>query len=371
MKKQETIAHMIVNYSINVKEKERVLITCSNNESKELVKKLIKEIVDNKGIPFVRIIDNEIEALLVESTNSLRINEIVKAKQFEIESFDSFINIRYASNDYEERLISWETLKEIGIKTKEIEDIRINQRKWVALKYPSQLDAYKAKMKNDEFYDYAMRAMTFNYEEMAEMIRPLKNLMENTDKVRIVGPDTDVSFSIKGMPIIPCVGRSNLPDGEIFVAPIKTSVEGKIQYNTDSPFRGSVFSNISFVFEKGEIISASCDGDNNQLLHEIIATDEGSKYIGEFSIGLNPAVLKPMGDILYDEKIIGSIHFTPGRAYRESYNGNDSAIHWDIVLIQREEYGGGEIYFDDKLIKKDGFFVDEELKHLNYGLDNK
>ena len=90
--------------------------------------------------------------------------------------------------------------------------------------------------------------------------------------------------------------------------------------------------------------------------------------MGEFSLGLNPLIKDPIGDILYDEKIIGSIHFTPGSSYKDAYNGNDSSIHWDLVLIQRKEYGGGELYFDDKLIRKDGLFVLDELKNLNYGL---
>ena len=112
-------------------------------------------------------------------------------------------------------------------------------------------------------------------------------------------------------------------------------------------------------------------GDVNYLnyqekLNEIFDTDEGARYVGEFSFGLNPEIREPMGDILYDEKIIGSIHFTPGSAYQDAFNGNKSSIHWDMVLIQRPEYGGGEIYFDNVLIRKDGKFLLDELKPLNY-----
>ena len=222
-------------------------------------------------------------------------------------------------------------------------------------------------MTTSDFYNYALDVMTVNFKEMYEMIKPLKELMEKTNKVRIISPQTDITFSIKNIPVIPCCGECNIPDGEIFTAPIKDSVNGVITYNTPSPYQGNIYNNVSLTFKDGKIIKAVCDNDNDKL-NDIFDTDEGARYIGEFSLGLNPKIMHPMGDILFDEKIIGSIHFTPGQAYKEAYNSNDSGIHWDMVLIQREDYGGGELYFDDVLIRKDGLFVLSELKHLNYDL---
>jgi aminopeptidase len=219
-------------------------------------------------------------------------------------------------------------------------------------------------MKISEFFDYAIDAMSYNYEELIKKLKPLKELMEKTDKVRITGPDTDITFSIKNMKVIPCVGEKNIPDGEIYTAPIKYSVNGTIKYNTPCPYQGNIFHNVKLTFEDGKITEATCD-ENDEKLNDIFNTDDGARYIGEFSLGLNKKIREPMGDILYDEKIIGSLHFTPGRAYKDAYNGNDSSIHWDMVLIQRKEYGGGNIYFDDKLIRQDGVFVLDELKDLN------
>ena len=258
--------------------------------------------------------------------------------------------------------------KEILDKTYNTHNKLVNERRWLLLNYPSIVDSYKSKMTTTDFYYYSFEVMNVDYKEMSKKIEPLKKLMEKTDKVRIVSPNTDITFSIKRMPIIPCVGNSNLPDGEIYTAPIKNSVNGKITYNTTSTYRGDVFSNISLEFKDGKIIKATTTSNNEEKLLEIFQTDEGARYIGEFSLGLNPKILHPMGDILYDEKIIGSLHFTPGAAYKDSYNGNNSSVHWDLVLIQRKEYGGGELYFDDKLIRKDGLFVLEELKELNYDL---
>lgn len=362
---EKELSKKIVNYALNVKENDRVLITYESEKCNNLIKNLIKDITEKKGIVFTKRIDNEISALLLETTNDERIKEIAKRNEFEVDNFDCFISIRYSTNEYEDKNVASEIRKKIGDATKESHDIRTNQRRWVLLNYPSVLDAYKAKMTYDEFYDYAFKSMIFDYEKMEKAVEPLKKLMEKTDKVRLTGKNTDITFSIKNMNVVPCLGTMNIPDGEIFTAPVKDSINGKITYNTPSPYRGNVFHNVSLEFKDGKIIKATCNEDDKKL-NEIFDTDDGSRYVGEFSIGLNPYIREPMEDILFDEKIIGSIHFTPGAAYKEAYNGNDSSIHWDMVLIQREEYGGGEIYFDDVLIRKNGKFVLEELKELNF-----
>ncbi|MGI6324586.1 MAG: aminopeptidase [Bacilli bacterium] len=367
VEKLKSIAKTIVNYSLELKADEKVLIICQSVIASPLVKALITEICNQKAIPNVNIVDQEIGALLLENTTAKRVELIKKISQFEIDNYDAFINIKYSVNDYEAKNINNDIISMIGEQLKDISDIRINERKWVLINYPSILDAYKSKMKIEEFHSYALKVMDINYQQMAVDIKPLKELMEKTDKVRITGKDTDLVFSIKDMPVIPCVGKNNIPDGEIFTAPIKNSVNGYITYNTPAPYRGKIYTNIKLTFKDGKIISATCN-ENDEDLNRIFNTDEDSRYIGEFAIGLNPLITEPMGDILYDEKIIGSIHFTPGRSYRDSYNGNNSSIHWDLVLIQRPEYGGGNIYFDDVLIRENGLFVLEELKHLNYGL---
>lgn len=362
---ESELSKKIVNYALKVKENDRVLITYESEKCNNLIKNLIKDITEKKGIVFTKRIDNEISALLLETTTDERIKEIAKRNEFEVDNFDCFISIRYSTNEYEDKNVASEIRKKIGDATKESHDIRTNQRRWVLLNYPSVLDAYKAKMTYDEFYDYAFKSMIFDYEKMEKAVEPLKKLMEKTDKVRLTGKDTDITFSIKNMNVVPCLGTMNIPDGEIFTAPVKDSINGKITYNTPSPYRGNVFHNVSLEFKNGKIVKATCNEDDKKL-NEIFDTDDGARYVGEFSIGLNPYIREPMEDILFDEKIIGSIHFTPGAAYKEAYNGNDSSIHWDMVLIQREEYGGGKIYFDDVLIRKNGKFVLEELKELNF-----
>ncbi len=366
MEKIKKLAKTIVDHSIKVKENENVLIMCETTNPFPLVKELVKLIQEKNANVDVRFIEPSINNLIKENILEGGINLLEKQNRYDVDTFDSFIRIMYNQNDFEGKNIKNETRKLIGERLKETNNVRVNERKWVLLNYPSNIDAYKAKMTSDEFYDFSMGVMCYDYEKMSKDIKPLKDLMEKTDKVRLTGEETDITFSIKNMPIISCCGEMNIPDGEIYCAPVKTSVNGTIRYNTPSPYQGNIYNGVTLTFEEGKIVNVSCDNEKDiEGLKKIFETDDGARYIGEFSIGLNKDIKDPMGDILFDEKIIGSIHFTPGSAYKDSYNGNDSSIHWDMVLIQREEYGGGNIYFDDKLIRENGVFVLEELKHLN------
>lgn len=363
--KIQKLSSTIVNYSIKVQRNQRVLITSITDKPYPLIKSLIKDIKEKGGIPFVQITNPGIEAILLENTTDERIEQIKIHEQQKVDNYDAFINIRYTTNEFENININPEITKKRGIATKESDYIRINERKWVLLNYPSEVDAFKAHKNTDEYFDYAIDVMNVDYAGMLKDTEPLARLMEKTDKVRILAPNTDLTFSIKGMKAIPCCGECNIPDGEVYTAPVKNSVNGIITYNVPSVYHGNTYNNISLEFKDGKIIKATADKDTDRL-NKIFDTDEGSRYVGEFSFGLNPRILYPMGDILYDEKIIGSIHFTPGSAYKDAYNGNDSSVHWDLVLVGREDYGGSEIYFDDVLIRKDGIFVLPELKQLNY-----
>ena len=241
----EKLSKTIVDYSIDVKENEKVLIQYESSECNPLVKYLIKDIISKGGIPFTKLLDNELSSLILENSNTNIIDEMVKIKTFEVDEFDSFIRICYTENEYEDKDVPSSVRKELGKKSEEIDDIRINKRKWVLLNYPSIVDAYKARMKYDDFYNYSLNVMNVDYASLNEKIKPLKELMEKTDKVRIVGPNTDLTFSIKGLPAIPCCGKANIPDGELYTAPVKDSVNGIITYNTKSPYNGYVFNNIS------------------------------------------------------------------------------------------------------------------------------
>jgi aminopeptidase len=246
-----------------------------------------------------------------------------------------------------------------------VNEIRVPKTKWVVLRWPTPSMAQQANMSTPAFEDFYFKVCTVDYSRMAEAVKPLKDLMDRTDMVHIKGPGTDLTFSIKDIGSVPCTGEANIPDGECFSCPVRDSVNGTIQFNTVSLFQGTNFSDIRYVCKDGKIIEATA-GDQTEKLNQILDTDEGARYFGEWSLGFNPHVLHPMRDTLFDEKIAGSFHLTPGNAYPPpGGNNNKSAIHWDTVLIQRPEYGGGEIWFDGRLIRKDGLFVLPELEALN------
>ncbi|HEX8463204.1 MAG TPA: aminopeptidase [Abditibacterium sp.] len=240
---------------------------------------------------------------------------------------------------------------------------RVKKTRWCVLRYPSPSMAQDAQMSTEAFEKFFFDVCTFDYSRMQRAVAPLKALMEQTDHVRITGPGTDLEFSIKDIGVIPCYGNHNIPDGECFTAPVKNSVQGTIQFNTPTLEHGTTHENVKLTFKDGQVIEATSS--ETKKLNEVLDTDDGARYIGEFSLGYNPYILKPMKDILFDEKIAGSFHFTPGQAYEDADNSNRSEVHWDMVCIQREEFGGGEIYFDGKLIRKNGIFVVPELEGLN------
>ena len=364
MERIEKLAKIIVNHSIKVKESDRVLISYDGIEAMPLVKAITKEVINNKGVVEVEYSNQDIENYIRENITDKIIESKTNKLKYQVENFDCFVRICYRKSDYYDKNMNKDMKKKFTESISPYKEIRVNERRWVLLNYPSVVDASKAHMTPEEFYNFSLDAMTIDYDKMYRDTLPLKELMEKTDKVRIVSPNTDITFSIKGLPAIICAGECNIPDGECFTAPVKDSVNGTITYNVPSPYHGEIFEHVSLTFKDGKIVEARSN--NNEKLREIFETDEGARYVGEFSLGFNPMIKNPMGDILFDEKIAGSIHFTPGCSYDECPNGNKSGIHWDLVLIQREEYGGGEIYFDDVLIRKDGLFVLEELKNLNY-----
>ncbi|MGN7941891.1 aminopeptidase [Virgibacillus sp. 6R] len=356
------LATILLTHSVKIKKAEKVLIRGHLN-TKPLITELIDQAYELGAYPYVDLFDDEINLHLAKNYKRDQLTAQAQWQMQIYQDVDAVIIIIGEENDAEMVEVPKEMHRLRGEIMKPVSEFYVNNRKWVLLNYPTKGLAQKAGMSTRAFEDYLFKVCTVDYDKMAAAVSPLKQLMEKTDKVRIVSPGTDLQFSIKNIPAIPCTGEANVPDGEIFTAPIKDSVNGTILFNTPCPYHGTTFKYVKLTFENGKIIEATAD--NTNKLNEILDTDEGARFIGEFALGFHPYIEEPIGDILFDEKICGSLHFTPGEAYEEADNGNKSAIHWDMVLIQRPEYGGGEIYFDDVLIRKDGEFVLADLKGLN------
>lgn len=361
----EKLANNLLTYSVNIQKGEHILIEILGEEGIPLAKEIIKEAEKLGARPYFNIINYEILREFLQKADEEQIKMYAKQDEARMKDMDVYIGIRATSNISELHGISKEKM-ELYNKYYTVPvhfEQRVKHTKWCILRYPNSSMAQMSKMNTEEFEDFFFRVCNLDYSKMAEAMDSLKELMDRTDKVHILGRDTDLSFSIKEIPAEKYVGTFNIPDGEVATAPVKNSVNGYITYNTETSYNGITFNNIKFEFKDGKIIKATANKEKE--INEILDTDEGARYIGEFAIGLNPYMEKPIGDTLFDEKIKGSFHFTPGDSLEECDNGNKSSIHWDIVMIQTLEYGGGEIYFDDVLVRKDGEFVLPELKCLN------
>lgn len=359
-----TLARLLVQYSLKVQPKERVLIQ-SNGYAAPLVKALIREVYDAGALPFAACSDRSLERELLLRADEEQLTIWAAYDLARMKEMDCYIGFTALDNQSEWSDIPaanvelYNTLYNTPVHMQQ----RLDETRWVVLRYPTAASAQLAGMSTEAFEDFFFSVCTLDYARMDRAMDALAARMARTDMVRITGPGTDISFSIRGMPQIKCSGEKNIPDGELYTAPVRESVNGRITYNTPSLQSGFVFEHISFDFTNGRITGAHAN--DTERLTRILDTDEGARYVGEFSFGLNPYILKPMRETLFDEKIAGSIHFTPGNAYTDCDNGNRSAVHWDLVLIQRPEYGGGEIYFDGELIRKDGLFVPDDLQCLN------
>jgi len=358
------LAQVIVRHSTRLQPGEVVLIEAFDIRD-ALVLDVVDEVYRAGGLPIVFLRDNQVTRSLLAGGSDDQVRLQAEIELFQMKKVQAYVALRGAHNVSELSDLSPEiTDRYTRLLQQPVHlEQRVNHTKWVVLRYPTPSMAQQASMSTEQFEDFFFRVCTLDYGRMAGAIVPLTERMGRTDRVRIKGPGTDLSFSIKGIGAMPCEGRRNLPDGECYSAPVRDSVEGVITYNTASVYLGTTYERLSFTFEGGRIVKAA--GDPADRLQALLDTDEGARYVGEFSLGFNPFILEPMKDTLFDEKIAGSLHLTPGQAYKATDNGNQSRIHWDLVLIQRPEHGGGEIWFDGELVRKDGRFVVPDLEGLN------
>ena len=360
------LAEILIGHSTQVQPGEKVLVEAYDIPD-DVVTTVVDAIAKAGGLPFVTVKRNAVLRALYQNASEEQMRLAGEWEKARMAEMDAYIGIRGSENSTElsdvpdERMKLYRTLWWNPVHSQ----TRVPHTKWCVLRWPTPSMAQQAGMSTEAFEDFYFDVCTFDYGKLGPVIEPLKALMNRTDRVRLTGVGTDLRFSIKDIPTIPCTGNANIPDGEIFTAPIRDSVEGTIAFNTPTIYQGTAFEGITLKFEQGKIVEATSAGNTSAALNEILDSDEGARYIGEFSLGFNPYVLQPMRDILFDEKIAGSFHFTPGGAYDEAFNGNRSTVHWDMVFIQRPEFGGGEVYFDDVLIRKDGLFVLEDLLPLN------
>jgi aminopeptidase len=362
-KRNEILARNLIDYSIGLKPGEILYLETKGIATLELTKEIIKYTTEKGGIPFWYYNDESLTRQFLLNATEEQIKRMADFHLGMMQQSAAYLGLRGSENPFDLADIPTEQTEKfnnIFYKPVHLEE-RVRNTRWCVLRFPNNAMSQLAETSQEKFENFYYDVCNLNYAKMSKAMDPLIELVDKTDKVHVKSPGTDLTFSIKGIPVVKCDGHRNIPDGEVYTAPVRESVNGTISYNTPSLHDGYVFNDISFTFKDGKIIKATSSSFEDKL-NKTLDTDENARYIGEFAIGVNPYILYPMKDTLFDEKIRGSFHFTPGCCYDEAPNGNKSAIHWDLVLIQRDDYGGGEIYFDDKLIRKDGIFTDPDME---------
>jgi aminopeptidase len=356
------LAKLLVEYSTSLKKGERVLLDMIDVPD-EFTVELMRAARAVGALPLVEVRRTRINRELLRGTTAEHAALVRDHEMFRMKRMQAYIAVRGSGNATENADVSSEQLALYSKTLRPLLNYRVNKTRWCVLRWPTASMAQAAGMSTEGFENLYFDVCTMDYRKMAKAMVPLEKRMNSADRVQIKGPGTDLTFSIKGIGAKVCKGDRNIPDGEVFSCPVRNSINGVIQFNTPTLYSGTKFENVRLEFQQGKVVKATAN--NTARLNEILDTDPGARYTGEFSLGFNPYIENPMCDILFDEKIAGSLHLTPGQAYEECDNGNRSAVHWDMVLIQRPEWGGGEVWFDGQLIRKDGIFVPKDLKPLN------
>jgi len=356
------LARLLVEYSTALKKGDRALVDATDVPD-EFSVELMRAIRRAGAIPLIELRHTRVAREILRETDEGHASLVRDVEMFRMKKVQAYMAISGSANASEAADVESQRVSLYSRILRPVQNYRVNKTRWVVLRWPTPSMAQAAGMSTEAFENLYFDVCTMNYPRMAKAMVPLEKRMKKADRIQLKGPGTNLTFSIKGIGAKMCKGDRNIPDGEVFSCPVKTSVNGSIQFNTPTIYAGTKFEHVRLQFQDGKITDATAN--NTKRLNEILDTDPGARYVGEFSLGFNPYIQNPMCDILFDEKIAGSLHFTPGQAYEECDNGNRSAVHWDMVLIQRPEWGGGEIWFDGELIRKDGMFVPKDLKPLN------
>jgi len=364
----ERLATILLDHSCQLTSGDKLLIEAFDLPDPAIVCRLVEMAAERGAQPIVSLKNNRVLRSLYATASEAGIALAGQLERHRMEQMDAYIGIRGAANSSQ--------FADVPLAKMDLyqqhwwhpvhSEVRVPRTRWVVLRWPTDSFAQAAGQSTSAFEDFFFDVCTADYAQMERDQAPLVTRMERADRVRIVAPGTDLRFSIRDIPVRPCFGQRNIPDGEVFTAPVRDSIAGTIRYNSPSRYQGTVFENIEFEFQQGKIVRATAN--ETEKLNKILDSDPGARYIGEWSLGCNNRVRRPMLDTLFDEKIGGSMHLTPGNAYDECDNGNRSRVHWDLVLIQTLEYGGGEVWFDDELVRRDGKFIPADLQGLNAGL---
>lgn len=356
--KLEEFAEVLLERSVNIEDGDHVYLLVKSVDAVPLFDEVRKKVIQQGGIPHEHVLyDSQLGAMdytWMKHASKEQLETVSEAKKAELEEMDAYIRIGGDDNTKELKGIDSEKISTREKATEELLQQRL-ELDWVATRYPTDAMAQDAEMPTQEFHNFVFDAVTeVDWEELEERNQKVKEIFDGAEEVRIEAEGTDITLSLSDREGLPCNGENNMPDGEVFYAPVKDSLNGKISFEYPGVTDGDEVEGIVLHFKDGKVVDYSAE-QNEELLEKKLATDEGAKYVGEFGIGTNRQIQRFVKNTLFDEKIGGTIHLALGRAYDETVpedaEANESGIHWDIVENLREN---GRITVDGEVVQENG-----------------
>lgn len=355
-KRWKELAGILVNYSVGVKKGERLLITMMEPETEPLARACYEEAIKAGALPFVEYQSAYLEKALMLYGDERQTSWINEMSLQGMEWADCYIGLRGARNPHEFAEVSG---KNLAVHKKAMGKISAarNSTRWVLTRVPNESFAQQARMPLEDMMDFYFESTLRDWEKERIYLEKIEKLMSSGVHVRVTGKETDITFTTEGRYYVSADGHINMPDGEVYTCPVEESVNGKIYFEFPGVYAGQYIEGIHLEFKDGKLIHYSART-NEELLKDILTIDEGASVLGEFGIGLNYGIQRYCGDILYDEKIGGTVHFAMGRGYPECLGNDGSALHWDLIKDTNCE---GAVYLDGKKVMENGrWAVDEE-----------
>ncbi len=358
-------ADILVNYSTKVTKGDLVIIYARGYVAQPLVKEIYKACLINGANPIVRTSMDELAETFIKYANNNQLEYIDEMSKIEVETADVMIfigapnNVKNMANADSAKLAKRSKALQ-PVLSKRLERSAKDEMRWVIADYPTNALAQEASMSLDEYSQFLIDSCYLDldnpikkWEEIDKEQKRIAGILNNTSKIRFIGDKTDITFSTDGRTWIPCSGNMNFPDGEIFTSPVENSGNGTIYFDFPQNYHGSSAKEVYITLKEGKVIEAKAQS-GNDFLQNMLNTDEGARFVGEIAIGTNERIQNVTGNILFDEKIGGSIHIAFGSSYPEAGGKNKSGLHWDMIKNMKN---GGKIYADDKLIYENGKFI--------------
>lgn len=361
----EKYASVLVDYSTEVKKGDLVIIRATSPMAEDLVKAVYKRVIQKGANALLRTSIGDFSDIFIKYATEEQLDYVDPISKLEYEKVDKYISIGAPLNVKNMARADKTKLARRSKATRELSELLLNraatgEASWVIADVPTHALAQEAKMSFDEYSEFLFNACFLNFDDPVARLKEMDaeqkrwcEYLNKTSKLRIVGEKTDITFSTAGRKWVSCCGLNNYPDGEVFTSPVEDSANGEIYFDFPAIYRGNESHKIHLKLVNGKVVEAKAEK-GEEFLNSMLDMDEGARFVGEIAIGTNEMIQDVTGNILFDEKIGGSIHMAVGSSYPETGGKNVSGLHWDIIKNMKD---GGEIYADDNLIYKDGKFL--------------